>query len=494
MKKSLKFILSLILVFLLAIVITGCSNKKVVENNTVENETVVSTPETIDENNIDEEGLEVEGFIEKNPNMISGATIDEGDKFVVGAKQESPVYYSQIDSRWKNHPYSAIGKASQTIGSSGCGPTSSAMVVSTIKGTIRPNEMGDLYLKYGYRSPYDGTYFSAFQWTANYFEIGFKRVYNVNSAIDAVREGYYVIASCGKGLFTTGGHFVVLYGIDGDTLKIYDPYLYSGKFNILGRSGKVTLSGNTVFCSTYNFKTYANSGAWFCFKSEGQQVDPTPTPEPTPTPSTDIKNGVVNVRTSLNVRRGPGTGYAYVRSLYNGARVTIYETQSGWYRIGDREWVIDDYVRVGSVSPSVTSTVGQTRKLKATTTLYSKSNLSGTRYTYLANTSVKILQNVNANVDYIYIPATGRYAYVEVIAYTTSNGSFTPAKTSTVGRYMKFRTTYTYIYSNSNLSGYRYTYLANTQVKVLKNVSTNVDYIYVPATGRYGYVSTSVYK
>lgn len=494
MKKSLKFVLSLVLVFLLAIVITGCSNKNIVENNTVENETVVSTPETIDENNIDEEGLEVEGFIESNPDMISGATIDEEDKFVVGAKQESPVYYSQIDSRWKNHPYSAIGKASQTIGSSGCGPTSSAMVVSTIKGIIRPDEMGDLYLKYGYRSPNDGTYFSAFQWTANYFGIGFKRVWNVNAAIDAVRDNYYVIASCGKGLFTTGGHFIVLYGIDGDTLKIYDPYMYNGKFNYGNRGGKVSVEGNTVYCSVYNFKTYANSGAWFCFKSEGQQVDPTQTPEPTPAPSTDIKNGVVNVRTSLNVRRGPGTGYSYVRSLYNGAKVTIYETQNGWYRIGNREWVIDDYIRVGSVSPSVTSTVGQTRKLKSTTTLYSRSNLSGTRYTYLANTKVKILQNVNANVDYIYIPATGRYAYVEVVAYKEQSNTSTPALTNTVGQYKKFRTTYTYIYSNSNLSGYRYTYLANTQVKILKNISTTVDYIYVPATGRYGYVSTSVYK
>ena len=496
MKKSLKFVLSLILVFLLAIVITGCSNKNIVENNTVENETVVSTPETIDENNIDEEGLEVEGFIESNPDMISGATIDEEDKFVVGAVNQTPVYYSQIDSRWKNHPYTSIGKASQTIGSSGCGPTCSAMVVSSIKGTIRPDEMGDLYVKYGYRSANNGTYFSAFQWTANRFDIPFKRVWNVNDAIELVRQGYYVITSCGPGLFTTGGHFIVIYDIEGSTLKIFDPYNYSGKFNYGNRGGKVTLDGNTINCSIANFKAYANSGAWFGFKAnEAKPVEPTTpdTPAPTPVPDTP-KTGVVNVRTSLNVRRGPGTGYSYVRSLYNGAKVTIYEIQNGWYRIGNREWVIDDYIRVGSVSPSVTSTVGQTRKLKATTTLYSRSNLSGTRYTYLANTKVKILQNVNANVDYIYIPATGRYAYVEVVAYKEQSNTSTPAVTNTVGQYKKFRTTYTYIYSKSNLSGYRYTYLANTKVKILKNISRTVDYIYVPATGRYGYVSTSVYK
>lgn len=29
-------------------------------------------------------------------------------------------YYSQIDSRWKNHPYTSVGNPNQTIGSSGC--------------------------------------------------------------------------------------------------------------------------------------------------------------------------------------------------------------------------------------------------------------------------------------------------------------------------------------------------------------------------------------
>lgn len=29
-------------------------------------------------------------------------------------------YYSQIDGRWSNHPYTSVGNPSQTIGSSGC--------------------------------------------------------------------------------------------------------------------------------------------------------------------------------------------------------------------------------------------------------------------------------------------------------------------------------------------------------------------------------------
>ena len=66
-------------------------------------------------------------------------------------------YYSQIDSRWSNKMYSSTGNVSQTIGTSGCGPTSAAMIVTATKGTITPDEMADLFVQYGYRSANNGT-------------------------------------------------------------------------------------------------------------------------------------------------------------------------------------------------------------------------------------------------------------------------------------------------------------------------------------------------
>ena len=41
-----------------------------------------------------------------------------------------PVSYLQTDPRWKNVPYAVKGEHS-TIGGSGCGPTSMAMVLAT---------------------------------------------------------------------------------------------------------------------------------------------------------------------------------------------------------------------------------------------------------------------------------------------------------------------------------------------------------------------------
>lgn len=197
----------------------------------------------------------------------------------------------------------------------------------------------------------------------------------------------------------------------------------------------------------------------------------------------------VKVNTSLNVRSGPSTNYSIVGRKHNGDKVTVHSEKSNWSEIGTNEWVSSDYLTDSNVA--IKNTVGQTRKLKTTTTLYSKSNLTGTRYTYLKNTKVKILDNISANVDRIYVPATRRYAYLDNSAYISSNNA--PVKSNDLtGQYKKFKSN-TIIYSNSNLSGTKYYYLPNTYVKITKDLG-DINKIYVTATGRTGYVSENVYK
>ena len=136
------------------------------------------------------------------------------------------------------------------------------------------------------------------------------------------------------------------------------------------------------------------------------------------------------------------------------------------------------------------NTVNQTRKLARNCTLYSNSSLSGIQYSYLAKTQVTILENVTSNIDKIRVNATGRIAYINTNNY--SNYSVNTVK-STVNQYRKLRVN-CILYSNSNLSGIRYSYLANTQVKILRNVSSTVDYIYIPRTNRYAYIRNNLYK
>lgn len=458
--------------------------------NIVDNQSTTEIPEAYieDEQKLEEQETEDEGFELQGEIAYNGSS--ELPNVQLG-EYAGLTYYSQIDPRWKDKLYTSTGNTSQTMGSSACGPTCSAMVVSSIKGTITPPEMADLYVQYGFRSANNGTYWSAFRWTADVFDIGYKEVQRLNDVCDLLEENYMVISACGNGLFTTGGHFILIYGYEdtngsgqcdsGDRLKIYDPYLYSGKFNLSTRRGKATVEGNTVYVEKETFRAYANYSGFFAFKN-----DRTDTKEDNANVVTATYNRYVKVNTSLNVRSGPGTSYNVVGRKYNGDKVTIYKESSNWSNIGTNEWVSSDYLTDTNVQ--VPNTVGQYKKLKSTTTLYSNSNLTGTRYTYLKNTKVKILQNVSSTVDRIYVPATGRYAYVDNSAF----GTTTVSGVNLTGQYKKFKSN-TIIYSNSNLTGAKYYYLPKTRVKVIADYG-NVNKIYVPATRRYGFVSENVYR
>ena len=393
-------------------------------------------------------------------------------------------YYNQTDSRWRNHQYSSVEDSSQTIGTSGCGPTSAAMIVTAIKGTITPSEMGDLFVKYGYRSANSGTYWSAFRWVADVFDIGYQECSNLDTAINLVRNNNYVVVSVGNGLFTTGGHFIVIVGIDGDTLKIYDPYLYSGKFDTSTRRGKVIVDGNTVYCRINNFRNYANYKGFFAYQHSGNVQENTK-----PVTTATYTRYVNTSRLNLNVRNAPNG--SVIGSLKKGTQVTVSETSSNWSKIINpvSGWVSSDYLSPTNTAQNIPNTVGQTRKTKRCY-LYSNSNLTGKVYTYLANTTVTILQNVSSNVDKVRVNLTGREAYINTNSYT--NSTFTSIK-NTVGQYKRLANR-TYLYQKSNLTGKVYTYLPLTQIKIIRNVSSTVDYVYVVKTGRYAYVNINAYK
>lgn len=311
----------------------------------------LKTAEIIEQNEIDEQNLEQE--VEDEGFELQGDIAYEGDKArswnVTLGNYKGLTYYSQIDNRWRNKRYSSTGNASQTIGSSGCGPTSASMIVTACKGAITPDVMSDLFVKYGYRSANNGTYWSAFRAIADEFDIGYSETTNFQRAIELLRNNNYVVASVGNGLFTTGGHIIVLTGIDGDTIKIYDPYLYAGKFETSTRRGKVTVVENTVYVSVQNFRNYANAKGFFCYKHDENVQENNVKPVVVQPYTRYVKaNGGLNIRSSPNGNR--------IGAIKNGEQITVYETSGNWSRIGDGKWVSSDYL--------VSSTSNYTNKEK----------------------------------------------------------------------------------------------------------------------------------
>ena len=293
---------------------------------------------------VQEADLEEEGFIRQGEVAYNGSSKTPNIKL---GEYLGLTYYNQADSRWVNYMYSSIGDSSQTMGTSGCGPTSAAMVVSSIKGVITPPEMGDLFVEYGYRSTNNGTYFSAMKWVADVFDITYQETYSLNTAVDLVKNNYYVIVSCNEGLFTYGGHFVVIVGIDGNTLKIYDPYLYSGKFDVSSRRGKATVEGNTVYVTIDNFRNYANATGYYCYENDRTDIkenntDVTVTDNVTSNVEKVNYTIKINTASGLNIRSGASTSYSIVGGYTNGTTVTITAEKENWGKTKDG-WICLDY-------------------------------------------------------------------------------------------------------------------------------------------------------
>ena len=474
----------------------------------VDNGEDISTTEIIESSEeeevdiTDEGALETDAVIEQENISYNGDSTGEGLS-LLGAYQ-GLTYYSQADSRWASVMYSSIGDSSQTMKSSACGPTSAAIVVSSSKGAILPTTMANLAVANGYRTSNNGTAWAYFPFVADYFD--FNEYYTTSSfntameylKTDKDKDGnadYYIVCSCGSGLFTSGGHYIALVANNGGTITVYDPYLYSGKFNTASRrNAGVVVSGNSAFVSESSFKNYANyryfwifsndkgsgnsnkntntenttsvnytryvatqssnlnvrTGAWGTvitslrkgtevtvvetdgawsritspvngWVSTGYLSSTSPTGEITTTTTSGMPtSGTVRVNTSLNVRTGPGTQYKYVKSLYNGNNVYIYESRNGWYRIGTNLWVCAKYVNTSNSVPSssnYSTSIGSYYRLKYNTTLYKNGNLSGTTYSYLAKTQIKVISHYSNSIDYIYVPKTGRYAYCKVQAF-----------------------------------------------------------------------------
>lgn len=137
-----------------------------------------------------------------------------------------PKDFKQYDDRWASKMYSNHGDKSQTMRSSGCGPTSEADVVATLKDPDEtPWTLAQLAMKWGDRTDNSGTAWSFFNpHCLEHFKFS-KCVKSANwSALTACLDaGGYVVCSMGPGYWTSGGHFICAWKYDETYIYCNDP-------------------------------------------------------------------------------------------------------------------------------------------------------------------------------------------------------------------------------------------------------------------------------
>ena len=146
---------------------------------------------------------------------------------------KKPHYYMQTDTRWAERPYRVTGEDT-TIGDSGCGPTCAAMLITSMTGkVVTPIDTCAWSMEHGYKAKGQGTYYSYFtpqfkQYGIVCTQLNTASVYGKprekihDTVVELLRDGFYIIACMGKGLWTKSGHFVVVWWAD-DHMYINDP-------------------------------------------------------------------------------------------------------------------------------------------------------------------------------------------------------------------------------------------------------------------------------
>lgn len=131
--------------------------------------------------------------------------------------------FIQWDGRWGNKSYGKSG----TIGSSGCGPTSFAMIATGLDasideldinrdGILDPYESSVYSVSIGDRIEGAGTSWDFFIMAAAITKLKVTQIIpsEYKKVVEALQKGQPVIASMTAGHFTKGGHFIVLKGLD----------------------------------------------------------------------------------------------------------------------------------------------------------------------------------------------------------------------------------------------------------------------------------------
>lgn len=168
-------------------------------------------------------------FAKGNPGLIhflyqygrKEYTIVENAKISGKEVEEDIPLFLQWDERWG---YDAYG--SSVIGLTGCGPTCLAMVIDGLKQSpsVTPREVAGYAMDNGYYLQGTGTKWGLFVDYAGMYGITCTDLQTDKKRIlSELSKGNPVICSMRAGIFTTGGHFIVLAGMKDGKIIVNDP-------------------------------------------------------------------------------------------------------------------------------------------------------------------------------------------------------------------------------------------------------------------------------
>lgn len=188
-------------------------------------------------------------------------------------------YYNQLN--YGSIAYPAKGYEKATVKTGGCGICCASMIVENLTGKSFPPAASAPYaLSNGARVSGGTDMKKLSQCISRDFGLSCFESSDEKSLRSCLESGGMAIALVGgdrknyKGVFSNSGHYIVVAEAKNNILTVLDPAKYDGKYNVNGRRGKVTVSGNLCFCSLAILlaETRYKSPKFYLFKKQSKAL------------------------------------------------------------------------------------------------------------------------------------------------------------------------------------------------------------------------------
>lgn len=184
--------------------------------------------------------------------------------------------YNQRD--YPHVPYPARGYEKATVATSGCGVCCASMIVENMTDKkLPPDQCAQYAIKAGARVSGGTDMRLLGSCIARDYGLAMETGNNTATMIEALKRGAYAVVNVGGdrtghvGLFSDSGHYILAVGLAADgRVQVLDPNYYTGKFDKVGRKGKVTVQGNICLVSQSDLAsdTTVTSTKYYLFSRE----------------------------------------------------------------------------------------------------------------------------------------------------------------------------------------------------------------------------------
>ena len=185
-------------------------------------------------------------------------------------------FYCQLD--YEHIPYVSPTSPHGNLSNNGCGPISCSMILENLLGLAVPPEEGGKYAKsVGAREGFGTNFYILADAMARDFPLNVIVTEDAEEMINFMREGRGMVVANTYGnrddyigVFSDGGHYVVVAEANGDEIGVLDPMYRPGRFDIPGRKGKVRMEGNVAYADWRVLQADCRERPFFLFsKKEG---------------------------------------------------------------------------------------------------------------------------------------------------------------------------------------------------------------------------------